>query len=171
MARTARRGAGPTPRAHADFGRRLALWAHRPWHAARTALADWRVRHPARGSLGTRTLRWGTAAICLALLAATLGEAWVNLRLHSEIQAASAQNAWLRRDTQATRRQVDQASAPGTIEDEARARGYIRPGDQPVVVAATQPGAAPPARMVPPRASGGGVGGHWSDWWHFIFGG
>lgn len=168
MARTTHRRVGQPPRA--GIVRRLALSAHRPWRAARTALANWRARHPARGSLRAQTLRWGTAAICLALLAATLGETWVNLSLQGEIRAAAAQNTWLRRDTQATERQVSQASAPGTIEDEARARGYIRPGDQPVVVAASQPGAAPPVRASASRPSAG-LGGHWPDWWRFFFGG
>jgi hypothetical protein len=131
----------------------------------------WCLRQLVRTTLLTRTVLGTTAAICGALLVATLSEAWVTYRLEQQVSQAQAANAWLRHDASATARQVVWAQAPQTIEDEARARGYVRPGDQPVVIAAGQAAPAMPAPARPARANGGGLTGQWPDWWQLFFGG
>jgi cell division protein FtsB len=137
-------------------------------------VARWHPRRIVGATLFTRTALWTTAAICAALLVATLSEVWVTYRLEQQVSQAKAENAWLRRDAATTARQVAWAQAPQTIEDEARARGYVRPGDQPVVIAtdqSAQPAAPAPTAAKSSPVDGGGFTGHWPDWWQLFFGG
>lgn len=109
-----------------------------------------------RTSLYTRTVLGITAAICLALLIFGVGEAWLDYRLHAQVQQVQAQNDRLRQDTAATLRQAEWAESPGAIEDAARAMGYARPGEQPVVIVTTTPTTTPlPAPAPPARQTAG----------------
>ncbi|GAC1456138.1 MAG: hypothetical protein PVSMB4_16430 [Ktedonobacterales bacterium] len=150
------------------------------YHAARRLVriaggrvGEWRERHLSRATLFTRTVLWVTAAVCASLVIGTLSEAWVNYRLQQQVRQVRAENAWLRQDAQTTAGRVAWAESPQTVEDEARARGYARPGDRPVVIASTsqtaQPAAAPAPQVPAPQAST--PAGHWLDWWQLFFGG
>lgn len=99
---------------------------------------------PARSVLAQRTLQWALLVICVALLIATVAEAWVRHGIEQQVAAAQAQNAALQRDIAATGRSITAAESPATIEREARAWGYIRAGDHPaIVVTANSPPANP----------------------------
>ena len=141
--------------------------------SVRTCVAAWYQRYLARMTLYSRTLAVATAAICAALLFAILSQAWVNDRLQQQVRQAQVENARLRADILATTRRAAWAEAPATIEDEARAIGYIRPGEQAVVIvsaAARQPGAA----SAPGASHGtmaGAQGSQSPGWWPRIFGG
>lgn len=91
---------------------------------------------PRRAPLATRTLFWAVMVICGALLVATLSEAWVRAGVERQVAAAQARNAALQRDVAATGQAIVVARSPDTIEREARAWGYIRLGDHPVLVVA-----------------------------------
>lgn len=84
--------------------------------------------------LARRTLQLVVLAICVALLIATAAEAWVRHGVEQQVAAAQARNAALQRDIVTTQRSITIAQQPATIEREARAWGYIRAGDHPVVV-------------------------------------
>ena len=91
---------------------------------------------PDRPSLAQRTLLWAVLVICASLLIATGSEAWVRAGVERQVAAAQARNAALQRDVAATGQAIVVARSPDTIEREARAWGYIRPGDHPVLVVA-----------------------------------
>jgi cell division protein FtsB len=149
----------------------------RPWHAwgrltQRTLarLGEWSVPGT---TLYTRTVLWATAAICAALIVATLSEAWVNYRLQQQVGQAQAANAQTRQDMAATAGRIAWAESPITIEEEARARGYVRPGEHAVAIAGSQPGrpAASARGQKTPASRGSAPAGHWLDWWRLLFGG
>ncbi len=94
---------------------------------------------PGRTTLASRTLFWALLAICAALLVATLSEAWVRHGVEVQVEQTQAQNAALQRDTTATRQAIATAESPAAIEAKARAWGYIRPGDVPVIVVTPTP--------------------------------
>src|SRR5260221_2590815 len=100
--------------------------------SVRACVAAWYQRHLARMTLYSRTLAVATTAICAALLFAILSQAWVNDRLQQQVWQAQVENGRLHADILATTRRAAWAEAPATIEDEARAIGYIRPGEQAV---------------------------------------
>lgn len=90
-----------------------------------------------RPVLGRRTLLWAILCVCAALVIANIGEAWTRGNAEAQVQAASARNAALRHDIAATQHAIQLAQSPIEIEREARRWGYIRPGDQPVIVVVT----------------------------------
>ena len=94
---------------------------------------------PKRGSLAQRTLLWAMLVICASLAVATASEAWTRHGIEQQVAAAQARNAALQRDVTATQRAVQAAQSPETIEREARAWGYIRAGDHPVIVVTQTP--------------------------------
>jgi cell division protein FtsB len=75
--------------------------------------------------------------ICAALLLAVGAEAWTRHTIEQQVAAARARNAALQRDVTTTQQNIRVAESPSTIEREARAWGYIRSGDHPVIVAPT----------------------------------
>lgn len=81
-----------------------------------------------------RTTIWVTTALCLALVLATLGEIWVRIGIEQQAAQVRSQNAQLRQDVQSTQQAVTDARSAATIEREARAWGYMRPGDNPVLI-------------------------------------
>jgi cell division protein FtsB len=146
--------------------------AHGVESRLRARVVDWRLRYVSRTTLYTRTLLWITGAICVALLVFTASEAWVGHRLQQQVLQAQAENARLRQDALATTQRATRAEAPGTIEDEARAMGYARPGEQPVAIATTaQPPAAPTPRSARAAGGSGAQPGSWLGWWQNLFGG
>jgi Septum formation initiator len=63
--------------------------------------------------------------------------------LDGQVQSLQAQNAALRRQVELRRRELASATSAGSLEEEARRLGYVRPGER-VFVLAT-PGARLPA--------------------------
>ena len=93
---------------------------------------------PLRPTIGSRTITlWVTMAICVALLVATAGEVWARISVERQVAQTQSQNARIRQDIHTTQQQVTQANSPATIEREARAWGYVRPGETPVIIAPT----------------------------------
>lgn len=88
-----------------------------------------------RAALIQRTLLWAMLVICATLLVATVSEAWAHADAQARVQAARAHNAALRRDVETTQRAIQVAQSPDAIERQARAWGYSRPGEHPIVVA------------------------------------
>jgi cell division protein FtsB len=134
-----------------------ATWSARARDWYRTALGH--------ATLYTRTLALATAALAAALLFATGSQALVNHRLADQVSAAQAENARLRADIAVTNRRLVWATAPATIEAEARSLGYVRPGERVMVIVlpAARPAAAESAPPVAPAPA--------SDWWRQLFGG
>lgn len=95
-----------------------------------------RALRATRAALIQRTLLWAMLVICATLLVATVGEAWAHADAQARVQAAQAHNAALRRDIQTTQHAIQVAQSPDTIERQARAWGYSRPGEHPIVVTA-----------------------------------
>ena len=126
-------------------------------------------------TLYTRTLLGVTAAVCVALLLATASEVWVGSRVQRQVEQVQLANQHLRQDAALTARQTAWAEAPGTIEDEARAMGYVRPGEHAFVIATPQPAAAStPAPARSPAAGSAAQGARqagWLDWLSRFFGG
>lgn len=90
---------------------------------------------PSRSGLAQRSLQLALLVICVALLLATAAETWTRHNIEQQVTAARARNAALRQDVTTTRQAISVAESPNTIEREARAWGYIRAGDHPVIVA------------------------------------
>lgn len=100
----------------------------------RDASAGGGTGQPARHSLAQRTLLWAVLVICASLLIATGSEAWTRHGIEQQVAAARASNATLQHDVTNTQRAVQAAQSPAVIEREARAWGYIRAGDHPIIV-------------------------------------
>jgi cell division protein FtsB len=127
------------------------------------------VSNEPKPSMLARVIVWGTIAICGLLVLATLGEVWTVHQLHQQVNASQQAAAQLQNQNRALATQIAQLQQPETIEYEARQLGYIYPGDQPVVVATTQP---TPATTPQPSASSAKSGwGFWPDWLKLFFGG
>lgn len=92
-----------------------------------------------RSAFAQRTLQLALLVICVALLIATAAEAWVRHGIEQQVAAARAHNAALQRDITTTGHEITVAEAAATIEREARAWGYIRAGDHPVIVTGGTP--------------------------------
>jgi hypothetical protein len=129
---------------------------------------NWRRRRGGT-SLLSRTIIWGTAAICIALLIGTLGEAWFGYQMNRRVEAQAAANARLQAQNVQLAAQVKHLADPDVIEAEARQRfDYIRPGDYPVIVI---PVADTPAPEPKPHPAAPAPQNYWGDWWHALFGG
>jgi cell division protein FtsB len=121
-----------------------------------------------RHSLFTQTVMWVTGLVCLAFLFGTLTQAWTNNQLMQQLQKEQQklQQAQTQHD-----RLVQAASYyndPYVIESEARQQlGYIRPGEQPVIIvgssAHNQPKAQASSNTTPPE-------GYWLMWWRLFSG-
>lgn len=121
-----------------------------------------------RDSLFTHTVVWVTGLICLAFLFGTLTQAWSNgqlmQRFHSEqqqLQQAQAQHSRLAKA-------ASHYSDPSVIENEARQQfGYVRPGEQSVVVVGANNSSQPKTQASSPHNSSSN---YWQDWWSIFFG-
>jgi cell division protein FtsB len=141
------------------------MLAHRHSAAWTARARDWYRAARERTTLYTRTLALAAMALCTALLFAGGSQALVNQRLANQVRAEQAANARLRADIASTTRHLAWATAPATIEAEARALGYIRPGERAMVIVS-------PASVTPVAApSSSGAPAPPGDWWHNVFGG
>jgi cell division protein FtsB len=121
-----------------------------------------------RHSLFTQTVMWVTGLVCLAFLFGSLTQAWTNNQLMQQLQKEQQklQQAQTQHD-----RLVQAASYyhdSSVIQSEARQQlGYIRPGEQPVVIVGTsahnQPNAQASSNTPPPQ-------GYWLQWWKLFLG-
>ena len=117
--------------------------------------ARWYAWLAERTTLYTRFVLGVSVAICLALVMFGAGEAWYSHRIEMHIQQVESQNARLRADTAATLVQVTWAESDTAIEGAARAMGYARPGEQPVVIVTPRPAPVPlPAPAPAPLPTG-----------------
>jgi cell division protein FtsB len=132
-----------SPHGERPGARLLALLARRMLIGSVAAVAAWYAWLVARTSLYTRFVLGITAAICLALLVFGADEAWVRHRVDVRTQQVESENDQLKQDTAATVRQAEWAESAAAIEDEARAMGYARPGEQPIVIVTATPTSAP----------------------------
>lgn len=82
---------------------------------------------------------WVTLALCGALLVGVGVEYWLRANLERQVAQTQTQNDTLQHDITRTRYATTQAQASATIEREARAWGYTRPGETPIVIAAPTP--------------------------------
>ncbi|HUY76691.1 MAG TPA: septum formation initiator family protein [Ktedonobacterales bacterium] len=88
----------------------------------------------------TRALTlWATLALCVVLLVGVGSELWTGYQLQQQVAQTQAQNAALQHDIARTQRATSQAQSPTSIERTARAWGYARDGETPVVIAAPTP--------------------------------
>ncbi|MBV9231141.1 MAG: septum formation initiator family protein [Chloroflexi bacterium] len=121
-----------------------------------------------RNSFFTQTVMWITGLICTAFLLGSLAQAWSNSQLMQQVDAAQQKLQQVQdqhnRLTQAAKYYKD----PAVVESEARQQlGYIRPGEQPVVVVGAN-GAEP--QSVSHQADRIAPQGFWQEWWHTFFG-
>ncbi len=117
----------------------------------------------------TRTIIWGTAALCGLLILACIGEAWTVHRLNQQIAASQQGVNQLQNQNEVLKKLIQTLQQPGTIEEEARKLGFIFPGDQPVVIViASSP---PVSTTAPAPPSPSNFWGFWPDWLKFFFGG
>jgi len=125
-------------------------------------------RRARRSSLFTQTIIWVTGLICLALLFASLAQAWSNSSLMQRVQVAQQQTQQLQDQHDYLTKQAAYYKNPFVIESEARQRlGYIRPGEYPVLIisANTQGQSAMPHHSSPPVQQS-----YWQEWWDVFFG-
>jgi cell division protein FtsB len=128
-----------------------------------------RPRRRAAMPLLSRTIIWGTAAICVALLIGTLGEAWFGYQMNQRVAAQTAANARLQAQNAQLAAQATRLAQPDVIEAEARQRfAYIRPGDYPVIVI---PIANTPALRLRSHSTPPAPQNYWGSWWQALFGG
>ena len=156
-------------------------WLRHRWRhfslGVRTRLYGGFSRYLSGTTLYTRTLLGVTAAVCVALLLATASEVWVGGRVQRQVEQVQLANQRLRQETAVTARQAAWAASPGTIEDEARAMGYVRPGEHAFIVATPEPTPTPASTPAPARASAAGSAARarrqmsWLDWLRRFFGG
>ncbi len=120
-----------------------------------------------RTSLFTKTVMWITGLVCTAFLLATLAQAWSNSSLMAQLQTEQGSLSQITAEHNRLQQAANHYHDPGVVESEARQQyGYIRPGEQPVVVinageqkqtqSQTQKSAAQPQ-------------GYWQDWWQIFF--
>lgn len=83
-----------------------------------------------------RTLLWATLAICLALVLGSASECWVQLGIERQVRTVQQRNTAIQQNITTTTNALKTAQSPDTIEREARAWGYARPGEQPIFVVA-----------------------------------
>jgi cell division protein FtsB len=106
--------------------------------------------------------------ICAALLLGTLAQAWSNSQLTQKVQAASQILQQKRDENKKLIQQTQHYKDPAVIENEARQHlGYVRPGEQPVVV--TTDGNQKQAQT-PQNKNVAQPQNYWQAWWKVFFG-
>ena len=121
-----------------------------------------------RNSLFTRTVLGITGLVCTAFLLATLAQAWSNGQLTQKVQVAAQSLQKTQDDNRNFQTQTAHYQDPAVIESEARQHlGYIRPGEQAVVVvnAGNQQQA-----QAPQNKNVGQPQNYWQEWWKIFFG-
>ena len=93
-----------------------------------------RTRPTRREALLKRVLLWGILALAAAM--AIVAISGLSERANAEVQVAAAQarNAALQRTINQTTQAIATAKSDDAIERAARRWGYVRPGDQTVVI-------------------------------------
>jgi cell division protein FtsB len=121
-----------------------------------------------RSSLFTQTVIWVTGLICLALLLGSLAQAWSNSQLMQRVQAAQQQTQQVQAHHDYLSRLVNYYKDPFVIESEARQQlGYVRPGENPVVVVSSTSQAQHPATH---QSKPSAAQGFWQEWLDVFFG-
>ena len=121
-----------------------------------------------RTSLFTKTVMWITGLVCTAFLLATLAQAWSNSNLMAQVQNEQSILNQVRAEHSHLQQAAERYKDSAVIESEARQQfGYVRPGEQPVVVigAANQVQAQSQAQKGTAQQQG-----YWQDWWQVFFG-
>ena len=109
-------------------------------NAGRVARIQRSQRRDARPAAVTRALiLWATLALLAPLAIGASSETLARIQLARQVAQTPRQNHAIQSDITRTNRAVSQAESPATIELRARAWGYARPGERPIVI-------APPAR-------------------------
>jgi cell division protein FtsB len=122
-----------------------------------------------RNSLFTQTVISISGLICSAFLLGTFAQAYSNSQLKQQVQTAQQSLQQVRAQHKQLKDAVDYYKDPPVIESEARQQlGYVRPGDQAVVIVSTN---ARKQQHVSKQKSKPQQQGFWQDWWHIFFGG
>jgi cell division protein FtsB len=121
-----------------------------------------------RNSLFSQTVIWITGLICMAFLLGTLAQAWSNSYLMQKVQ--NEQQILQQQKDQ--HNQLQQAAEhykdPTVIENEARQQlGYVRPGEQSVIIINTNGQNHQTAQQ---RKSAASAPDYWQEWWQAFFG-
>ena|SRR5579884_2432372 len=121
-----------------------------------------------RNSLFTHTVVWVTGLICLAFLFGTLAQAWSNSQLMQQFHSQQQQLQQAQARHSRLEKAASHYSDPSVIENEARQQlGYVRPGEQSVVVVGANNSSQPKTPASSPHKSSSN---YWLDWWNAFFG-
>ncbi len=121
-----------------------------------------------RTSLFTRTVMWITGLVCIAFLLATLAQAWSNSNLMEKVQQEQQTLHQVQIEHDRLQRAAEHYKDPAVIESEARQQlGYIRPGEQPVVIINANNHSQKQAEAHQATIQ---HQGYWQDWWEILFG-
>lgn len=121
-----------------------------------------------RHSLFTQTVMWITGLICIAFLLGSLAQAWSNSQLMQRVQSDQQKLQQLQGQHTRLGQQAAYYKDPAVIESEARQQlGYIRPGEQPVVIVGASNQSTQDVQQKTTPVSNQG---YWQDWWHIFFG-
>lgn len=121
-----------------------------------------------RSSLFTQTVIWVTGLICLALLLATLAQAWSNSQLMQRVQMTLQQTQQQRDHHDYLTKLASHYQDPFVIETEAREGfGYVRPNEHAVIIVSSTTLAQQntPRHVAQPVQEG-----YWQEWWNVFFG-
>ena len=89
---------------------------------------------PDRTTFAMRWLLWAVFVVCAILVVATVTEALARNSAEQRVNAARAHNAALQHDVTASQQAIILAQSDDEIERQARLWGYVRAGDQPVLI-------------------------------------
>ena len=122
-----------------------------------------------RNSLFAQTVMWISGLICSAFLLGTFAQACSNSLLVQQVQTAQQSLQQVRSKHVQLKRAVDYYKNPSVIESEARQQlGYVRPGEQAVVIVSTDDRGQQHASSQKSRPQ---QHGYWQNWWHIFFDG
>jgi cell division protein FtsB len=121
-----------------------------------------------RHSLFTQTVIWVTCLVCLAFLFGSLTQAWTNNQLTQQLQKEQQKLQQARIQHARLVQAAGYYNDPSVIESEARQQlGYIRPGEQPVVIVGASSHPQPPAQASSSKPQ---AQGYWLQWWELFSG-
>jgi cell division protein FtsB len=123
-----------------------------------------------RTSLFTQTVIWMTVLVCGALLLGTIAQAWSNSQLAAKVQQQQQALQQDKKNTQQLKQKATYYQNPSVIESEARQQlGYVRPGEQPILIEHSSSPAQPVAPTVHKQQTLPQQG-FWQSWWHIFWG-
>ena len=121
-----------------------------------------------RHSLFTQTVMWITGLVCVAFLLGSLAQAWSNSQLIQKVSISQQKLQQLQNQHRHLVQGTDYYKDSSVIENEARQQlGYIRPGDQPVVVISSSNQGQPQTQQ---QSNVVNQQGFWQQWWQTFFG-